>query len=258
MGSIYRVWNTVNSKSYIGQSYRPYGRMLDHLTGSEEGSSAIQDDLLNYPPDSWQWEILDNNDDDGGTLFEISNNARLNDLERKYIRQYDSICNGYNIMPGGGVIRYRKTEEESYLRSQMQRMIYQQSHGYMEPERYREWQQDTQVILDAIDDYQGREAYRRWRQETRRRQEEAEQRWQEEEERQQQREEQRRQDAPYLQRYGMTRNQYEQIISRYGSWEAYQRYQRQKVEEEARSDRIAAGCAWVFGIILLIILGQQC
>ena len=103
MTAIYRIWNTRNGKSYIGQSYRPYRRIQQHLTPcSATGCPAIQEDLLNYPPDSWQWEILDNTDRQH--LFDTTTGRhhyfKIDDLERRYIREYDSVRNGYNTISG--------------------------------------------------------------------------------------------------------------------------------------------------------------
>lgn len=219
MGAIYRIWNVQNGKSYIGQSYRPYRRIQQHLTpGSATGSPAIQKDLLNYPPDSWQWEILDNTD--RPYLFDTTTGRhhyfKIDDLERRYIREYDSVHNGYNIMPGGqgrsGTDRL--TADESWRSSHMQREIY-----------------------DAIDDYQfrhqhgiSREVYQRQQQQQRQREIEYEI------------EQQRQRDAVYLQRFGVTYDRYERIIAEHGSWEAYQ---------EHKDNR--TGC-WVISIAFLIFL----
>lgn len=143
MGAIYRIWNTQNGKSYIGQSYRPYNRILQHFTPhSDKGSCEIHDDLHKYPPKSWKWEIVADAVDeetckvftplcrplqyqlffegDYHDIWHIS----VNDLERECIRQYDSRnpSKGYNITPGGGV-PYRKTINESHLALQVRTEI---------------------------------------------------------------------------------------------------------------------------------------
>ena len=135
MGAIYRIWNTQNGKSYIGQSYRPYNRILQHLIPhSDEGSREIHNDLHRYPPESWNWEILAYGIDERSCR--IVNppwvgfvHKSINTLERELIRQYDSINNGYNRQPGGGV-EYRQTLSESYTPLQMRKKIFDAIYAY--------------------------------------------------------------------------------------------------------------------------------
>ena len=94
MAAIYRIYNTANGKSYIGCSKRPYQRITRHLTPEwSSGSPGIRRDLLEVPPESWQWEILA----DGSDYPDVP----IGELERHFIRVYNSQANGYNIMPGG-------------------------------------------------------------------------------------------------------------------------------------------------------------
>ena len=156
MGTIYRIWNTQNDKSYIGQSYRPYNRILQHLTPhSDEGSREIHKDLHRYPPESWEWEILAYGIDERSCR--IVNppwvgfaHKSINTLECELIRQYDSIKNGYNRQPGGGV-PYRQTLSESYTPLQMRRKIFDAIYAYrfrhqrgISVEAYRQHQQEAQ------------------------------------------------------------------------------------------------------------------
>ena len=277
MGAIYRIWNIVKGKSYIGQSYQPYERIRQHF--HSQGNSGITVDLLNYPPHSWRWEILANNDDDEriyDTVQKVffSTNAQLNALERKYIHQYDSIRNGYNVQPGGGVHDFAKTVEESLLRSTLRQTINQRINAYQSQQLLRmsmrewlHWQGKTEKICDTIKAYDRWQEYRTWRegcirrrqqdlrrqeeiqrqQEERRRQQEIQR--QQEEQRRQREEEQRRRDALYLERYGTTRDQYERIISDHGTWEAYQLHMQKKHEDgQFRS------CMWAIGVIIFIIV----
>ena len=162
------------------------------MPNSSKGNSAIHADLLNYPSDSWQWEIIaDTGGEKAYNLWYIS----LSQLERQFIHQFDSVRNGYNIVEGSPV-NYSQTLDEPYLswgiktfhRSEMQ-----------------------QVIYNAIE--------------------------------RQQLEEQRQRDVSYLQRFGVTYGEYERIIARHGSWDAYQ---------AREADR--TGCLIVFIILLLLVI----
>ena len=53
----------------------------------------------------------------------------INTLECELIRQYDSIKNGYNDQPGGGV-KYHQTIKEAYTPPQMQHDIYDAIDAY--------------------------------------------------------------------------------------------------------------------------------
>ena len=109
MGTVFRIWNEVNSKSYIGATYRPFEEIewiLSPRTG--RAPTEIYDDLLKYPVDSWEWEILDNDDESGGE-------GSLNDLKKKYTERYDSVKNGYNKVKGGAKKKFRKTDFDQLI-----------------------------------------------------------------------------------------------------------------------------------------------
>ncbi len=201
MGAIYRIWNKRNGKSYIGQSVTPADRVWNHLTGN--GSGQIAADLIKYDGTAWEWQILADESDYPG--------VSLNELEKRFIRQYDSVRTGYNHNKGGGV---RVT-----LRGQVR------WRGYWDNERLNRILR-SERILDAIDNYR------------------------------------------CLQIHGMTRTEYQrqqEIISQYGSLEAYEQHkekewleQQQKRERlaqearEAHKEKVAAGCIW--GMILIFFL----
>ena len=108
MGAIYRIWNEANGKSYVGQSSRPYRRVLRHLMpGEHGGSKEIQKDLLKYYPDVWNWRIVADEKDYPGVT--------LDELETEFIKKWDSYENGYNNAPGGGVGASKSTHTEQYL-----------------------------------------------------------------------------------------------------------------------------------------------
>ena len=203
MGTIYRIWNNRNGKSYIGQSYHPGQRIFSHLTGN--GSTQIAADLLKYDSSAWQWEILAD-ESDYSTLS-------LNKLESIFIRQYDSVRTGYNFNEGGGVKpsfrgQWRYWDDEALNRSLKNR-----------------------GILDAMENYQ------------------------------------------CLRIHGMTSAQYQrqqEIISQYGSIEAYEQHmererreqrERERQQAELERQRREEGCTWIVIIIvgvLFIILASQC
>ena len=109
MGAIYRIWNTSSAKSYVGQSSRPYDRIMRHLTrGMRGGSKAIQKDVLKYPSDVWEWQVEANEKDYPGMT--------LDELEVAFVKKWDSFKSGYNATSGGGVGESKPTKSETYLR----------------------------------------------------------------------------------------------------------------------------------------------
>ena len=117
MGAVYRIWNKKNGKSYIGQSNRPYKRIKKHLTPESMGvSKQIQEDLLKYAPEVWNWEIVA--EERHYQLWGVT----LNELEIENIRKFDTYNNGYNENRGGGVRFSRPTHSEDNLRLNQQKM----------------------------------------------------------------------------------------------------------------------------------------
>ena len=92
MGSIYKITNTVNGKSYIGKTTRDAvkTRIRDHLRG--KGSQPVKDEIEKYGKDAFTYEILRD-----GIIPEF-----LGDLEIEAIAKYNTVVpNGYNLTHGG-------------------------------------------------------------------------------------------------------------------------------------------------------------
>lgn len=96
MGWIYKIYNDVNDKVYIGQTVRNVERRWqEHLNNAKnhlkERKYAIYEAMNKYGIDKFHIEILK----------ECPNNE-LNDYEKAYIKEYNSVApNGYNLTYGG-------------------------------------------------------------------------------------------------------------------------------------------------------------
>ena len=92
MGSIYKITNTVNGKSYIGQTVNDAmkGRIPLHLRG--KGSPLIANAIAKYGESAFDIVILHNN------IF----NFMLDILEIEAIAKFNTLApNGYNLEYGG-------------------------------------------------------------------------------------------------------------------------------------------------------------
>jgi len=92
-GIIYRIWNTINNKTYIGKSYRSLeDRLADHISDSKRYTNRpLYRAFAKYGIESFSAEILG-----------IYQEDILEQKEIEYIKLYDSYGNkGYNATLGG-------------------------------------------------------------------------------------------------------------------------------------------------------------
>ncbi len=89
-GIIYMAHNNINGKIYIGQTVKGLKRRkLQHLSRARNGHDelVLYRSIRKYGEDSFSWKIL-----------EICySSCELEEMEYHYIKQYDSIKNGYNL-----------------------------------------------------------------------------------------------------------------------------------------------------------------
>lgn len=109
-GFIYRAYCLVSKKSYIGQTINTLEiRKNKHLSdtfGKKNSQLHFHKAIRKYGIDNFEWTIIDTIlTDSQESLYEC-----LDILEIKYIEQYDSYRNGYNMTPGGqgGIIKELK------------------------------------------------------------------------------------------------------------------------------------------------------
>lgn len=97
---VYKVTNTINNKSYIGQTINDLKqRKNEHISGSYK--SYFHNSIHKHGIDCFVWEVL----------CECSSKVELDEMEFHYIKQYDTKApNGYNLTWGGdGVHGYKHT-----------------------------------------------------------------------------------------------------------------------------------------------------
>lgn len=85
-GIIYRAYNTISGKSYIGKSVQPLSkRIKQHYYSSKKANHKFANALRYYSPDIWIWEII----------AEVKVD-KLDEYELFFITDLDTFNNGYN------------------------------------------------------------------------------------------------------------------------------------------------------------------
>jgi group I intron endonuclease len=92
---IYKFIHTESGRAYIGQTIQnPNRRRLEHIADSRNTPRTyhFHNALKKYGAESFIFEVI----------AEAKSLEELNLLEEKYVNQYDSINNGFNIRQAGG------------------------------------------------------------------------------------------------------------------------------------------------------------
>ena len=111
---IYLITNTVNNKHYVGQAINLRKRLSSHLH-TIINKTSLQHILLyraveKHGIDNFKFEIIE--------TIELTSKEEtkkiLDELEIRYIEEYDSYNNGYNQTKGGdgGILGYKMTPEQ--------------------------------------------------------------------------------------------------------------------------------------------------
>ena len=96
MTGIYKINNLIHGKVYIGQSINISKRWYEHKykafnQNDRSYNSALHSAFRKYGIQNFTFEVIEECDEN-----------KLDDLEIKYIKEYDSLVpNGYNILSGG-------------------------------------------------------------------------------------------------------------------------------------------------------------
>ena len=110
-GFIYKITNTINSKSYIGQTIQNVKeRFYQHCAtkcSKAVSNMAIHRAIKKYGKSNFTIEVIEEID-----------SANLNDRERYWIKYYNSYNNGYNSTKGGqdGIKLFKNLDTESIVR----------------------------------------------------------------------------------------------------------------------------------------------
>jgi len=100
---IYRIVNNVNGKMYVGQTLDSFHRRyISHKYDCSHNMrrNKLYNSMRKYGWDNFSFEILDFCD----------NPDRIDDLERFYIKRFDTIQNGFNLDSGGNQNKHHSEE----------------------------------------------------------------------------------------------------------------------------------------------------
>lgn len=116
-GYIYKWYNKINGKVYIGQTtnkkrrYNAFKNKNGYYTSnSPDNLSKIDRARIKYGIDNFEYEILEELElEDKEILLD-----KLNKLEEYYIVYYDSVKNGYNTTKGGRSYVHTNRSDKTY------------------------------------------------------------------------------------------------------------------------------------------------
>lgn len=111
IGIIYK-YTAPNGKIYIGQTLNEERRRKEFFTQKKYSGFKFNNAIKKYKPENFEYEVLYKKEYNNQEEAFID----LNEQEIKYIKQYNSIENGYNISTGGMSINHVMNNEETKQR----------------------------------------------------------------------------------------------------------------------------------------------
>lgn len=104
---IYVITNLINDKKYIGQTTMRFIKRFWHhqwmLQHNKHDNKHLQRAWNKYGANNFEFSVL----------YVCQGDENLDDYEINYIKQYDTISNGYNIQSGGNVVLCQYIPSES-------------------------------------------------------------------------------------------------------------------------------------------------
>lgn len=107
MGYIYKITNKINNKCYIGQTKRSINKRWNEHCNRNSSSHGLSNAIKKYSIENFDIQILES----------IEDNSKLNDLEKEYIKKYNSLSPyGYNLDTGGSLDKIISDESRKIMK----------------------------------------------------------------------------------------------------------------------------------------------
>ena len=135
---VYKISNNVNDKVYIGVASDPANRWRKHKSRAKQGSQlyAIHHAMRKHGIENFTFEIIDETSRD-----------QIEELEKHYIREYNSFNNGYNLTEGG---RISEITEETKKKMSKALLGNQHAKGYKQSEEHIRKRVEAQKKTKAL------------------------------------------------------------------------------------------------------------
>lgn len=122
---VYKISNNVNDKVYIGVASDPANRWRKHKSRAKRGFNlyAIHHAMRKHGVENFTFEIIDEAPKD-----------QIEELEKHYVREYNSFNNGYNLTEGGMISEHT---EEAKKKMSENMLGNQRAKGYKQSEEHK-------------------------------------------------------------------------------------------------------------------------
>lgn len=119
IGIIYRAFNKITSKNYIGQTTYPLEKRIEgHYSKAKKVKYKFCNALNKYKKEDWEWSILKEVEE-----------SDLDYYEQFYILKFDSFKNGYNSTLGGSIRVGQNTGKNNHRYSNTIYHLYHVDYG---------------------------------------------------------------------------------------------------------------------------------
>lgn len=156
-GSIYEIFNIVNSKKYVGQAIDYERRWKAHINelnrnGKNDYNKHFQNAWNKYGQECFMFIILETVE--ANTQEELQN--KLNELEKQYIREWNLLDDryGYNVAEGGHngycLAGYTEEQRKVVYKKQSETMKEKYANGYVNPNKGKHISEEQKQRLREI------------------------------------------------------------------------------------------------------------
>jgi group I intron endonuclease len=116
-GKIYKIYNNINEKVYIGQTWQTLKKRFAIHINYNSACVKLNNAIKKYGVENFFIE----------KLIECNNQTEMNYWENFYITKYNSIKNGYNLREGGAFGKFSEESKIKMSKSQIGKKLSQET-----------------------------------------------------------------------------------------------------------------------------------